>query len=368
MYNGALVLQRLVGDWIMQDSGAVDNGYYVSEHGVQFVPFPSPEYTKDGFYDAISQAVPLLVIIGMLYPVSVMIRSVTSEKEFRQKELMKMMSVTESDIGWSWFISYFAFHIITIIGCVASSAVLYSSSSATYLIIFWIFAWLCTIVFCLAVASFMSKATRATLVGLLLFFVGYFLTIALDFQTASSGLLALCSLHPAAAFSFGLQEIGRLEDLGVGVISSTWNTTDNPSGYTFQRSINSMLFCSALWGIVSWYLNRVVPSDFGTPLKWYFPFTGSYWCPGSAHAPEESSGNEQDGEIANDAAIPVEPVSDAMHHQAEEGKSIEIHNLVKQFGEKTAVDGLTLSMYNGQVTALLGHNGAGKTTTINMRK
>ena len=34
--------------------------------------------------------------------------------------------------------------------------------------------------------------------------------------------------------------------------------------------------------------------------------------------------------------------------------------------EKVAVDGLTLNMYEGQITALLGHNGAGKTTTMSM--
>ena len=35
-------------------------------------------------------------------------------------------------------------------------------------------------------------------------------------------------------------------------------------------------------------------------------------------------------------------------------------------GRKYAVDGLNLTMYSGQITALLGHNGAGKTTTISM--
>ena len=35
-------------------------------------------------------------------------------------------------------------------------------------------------------------------------------------------------------------------------------------------------------------------------------------------------------------------------------------------GSKVAVDGLSLQMYKGQITALLGHNGAGKTTTISI--
>lgn len=39
---------------------------------------------------------------------------------------------------------------------------------------------------------------------------------------------------------------------------------------------------------------------------------------------------------------------------------------MKEFGPKKAVDGTSLTMYNGQIFALLGHNGAGKTTTISM--
>ena len=41
------------------------------------------------------------------------LQKIVQEKELRQKELMKMMSVTESDLGWSWFLTFFLFHIIT---------------------------------------------------------------------------------------------------------------------------------------------------------------------------------------------------------------------------------------------------------------
>ena len=45
---------------------------------------------------------------------------------------------------------------------------------------------------------------------------------------------------------------------------------------------------------------------------------------------------------------------------------IETKNLVKKFGNFTAVDGLSLNIEEGKITALLGPNGAGKTTTIQM--
>jgi len=45
---------------------------------------------------------------------------------------------------------------------------------------------------------------------------------------------------------------------------------------------------------------------------------------------------------------------------------IEIQNLSRKFGDFTAVDGLTLTIAEGEVFGLLGPNGAGKTTTIRM--
>ncbi len=44
--------------------------------------------------------------------------------------------------------------------------------------------------------------------------------------------------------------------------------------------------------------------------------------------------------------------------------AIEIKNLTRRFGKKTAIDNVTLSVPNGTVFGLVGENGAGKTTLI----
>ena len=45
---------------------------------------------------------------------------------------------------------------------------------------------------------------------------------------------------------------------------------------------------------------------------------------------------------------------------------IEAHGLTKQYGDKTAVDGLTFTVRPGVVTGFLGPNGAGKSTTMRL--
>ena len=50
----------------------------------------------------------------------------------------------------------------------------------------------------------------------------------------------------------------------------------------------------------------------------------------------------------------------------ESNERLKINRLVKKYGKKTAVDNLTLTLFNNEILVLLGHNGAGKTTTISM--
>lgn len=56
----------------------------------------------------------------------------------------------------------------------------------------------------------------------------------------------------------------------------------------------------------------------------------------------------------NNDLIPSEPVSAALREQEKEGKAVIIRGLTKNFKGKTAVNNIDLTMYSGQVFALLG--------------
>ena len=45
---------------------------------------------------------------------------------------------------------------------------------------------------------------------------------------------------------------------------------------------------------------------------------------------------------------------------------IEVKDLVKQYGDKLAVDHISFSVQDGEILGFLGPNGAGKTTTMNI--
>ena len=45
---------------------------------------------------------------------------------------------------------------------------------------------------------------------------------------------------------------------------------------------------------------------------------------------------------------------------------IRVHDIVRRFGDFTAVDNISFDVAKGEIFAFLGPNGAGKTTTIRM--
>ena len=60
------------------------------------------------------------------------------------------------------------------------------------------------------------------------------------------------------------------------------------------------------------------------------------------------------------------PEASSVCKEKEENFVIEVNNLVKRYGDHTAVDHLSFKIEKGKIYGFLGPNGAGKSTTMNM--
>ena len=117
------------------------------------------------------------------------------------------------------------------------------------------------------------------------------------------------------------------------------------------RVAGALLFSCVFYGSIVWYVDvyRVYKSQ----------------------SNERYQGGEDEAydNPAFDKDSDKEEANTVKYFEAEPKKlkvGIQTNNLRKEFADKVAVKGVSLNVYHGQITCLLGHNGAGKTTFASM--
>ncbi|KAF1328334.1 Atp-binding protein, partial [Globisporangium splendens] len=182
-----------------------------------------------------------------------------------------------------------------------------------------------------------------------------------------------CLLSPVA-LAEGINVISQVESVGVGLNSVNANELVN--GSRFVNAIWMQIVDFFLYVILGLYFERITPREFGVTEKWYFFLTKAHWqnAFGGVRQNNKPQTKPDHSTISPDKeellGQNVESVSVEMKQQEHDGRAVVIANLRKVFdvpgGKKLAVKGLSLKLYEGQITCLLGHNGAGKTTLMSM--
>eukprot|EP01038_Epipyxis_sp_PR26KG_P005748 gene5748-7937_t len=394
-YSGFATIQQVVDAFIFSQysQNAVDITASVSM-------MPTSAYKTDNFQYVISSTLGIFYMLSFLYPVSRIIRSLVVEKETRIKEGMKIMGVSDTVYNLSWLITtVLQMTIVSILITLVTGGSVFEYSNKVYVFIYFEVFSLAVINLCFLCATFFSRSKTASLLGPMIFFASYFPFYAVnDPQFSTSAKSATCLLAPAC-FALGATVFADYEGGLVGIQSSNVNQTT--SNFSYNLCVGIMFLDALLYGFAAWYFDKVLPSEYGTQLPFYFPLLPSYWCGCDSYdpikiinsyifgikysaLPTNDSEPLVTGSLLEEGLIGVnnksndinskyfEDVSQDLTQQLMDNKCVSIKKLRKVFksaaggDDRIAVNNLNLDLYQGQVTVLLGHNGAGKTTTISM--
>ncbi|XP_023327394.1 ATP-binding cassette sub-family A member 2 [Eurytemora carolleeae] len=160
-------------------------------------------------------------------------------------------------------------------------------------------------------------------------------------------------------FGFGCAYFSHYEESGIGAQwENVWVSPLLGDSFSLAGCMGMLLIDSALYGILTWYIEAVFPGEFGVPKPFYFFLTLSYWTGRSRRILQYDS--EPDIRMGE---RPKHTESEPTHLKL----GVSIKHLHKVYNNgKIAVEDLNLNFYEGQITSFLGHNGAGKTTTISI--
>uniref|UniRef100_A0A8P0PI43 ATP binding cassette subfamily A member 17 n=2 Tax=Canis lupus familiaris TaxID=9615 RepID=A0A8P0PI43_CANLF len=322
-YNqeGFLAIQHALDKAIMQHHAHNATTRMFEDLTVLVKRFPHGAHIQDKFLLILQNEFPLLLMLSFICIELIIINSIALEKERKMK---------------------------------VHGVVVFRNSDPSLIFVFLLCFATATILFAFMISTFFQKAHVATAAGGIIFFFTYLPYLYLTFsypQRTYFQKVAFCLLSNIA-MALGVRLISSFEIRGTGM---RWKHVGGLSGeFNFSHVLVMLVLDSVLYGLVAWYVEAVLPGEYGIPKPWYFFVMPSHWQ-GRSSSLTRSVLDVGDPDKASESKFIQEEPTDL-------AKGIEIRQLYKVGSKHVAVKGLTMNLYQGQITVLLGHNGAGKTT------
>ncbi|RLN48979.1 hypothetical protein BBJ28_00019753, partial [Nothophytophthora sp. Chile5] len=336
--------------------------------GATVVPFPVDNYTSSPFYEQVASVFSIVFILAYLFTISRILVVLIQEKELRLREFMKILGVTEKTIILTWYMTYAAILFVgAVIQAIAGLAGLFPNSSVIVTFLFFFLFSLSVLALGFLISTLFGKARVGAFVGMVAFFGMYSVSQGFSNSTGESAKRIGCLLSPVA-LSLGVTVLASAEETGEGVTFS--NATMLSNNFRLSTALWMFAFDTLLYTVLGLYFDKVLPKEYGTSLKWYFPVSPSYWRDRRQRRMAVQKESAPLDNVTLDMSPNFEPVNAELQEQERHGEALSVQRMRKVFpvpgGEKVAVQGLNMVMYKDQITCLLGHNGAGKTTLISM--
>uniref|UniRef100_A0A8C0IR44 ATP binding cassette subfamily A member 10 n=1 Tax=Chelonoidis abingdonii TaxID=106734 RepID=A0A8C0IR44_CHEAB len=292
--------------------------------------------------------------------------SLNVAKERRKfKEMMKMMALQDFAFWFSWGLLYAGYILIMAILLtliIKSEEFIYHTSHSVIFFLFYLYGIsLMSLAFLLS--SLLKKPKLTGIVGFLFTLSFGSLGLAVLYNHVPEPLIWVLSLFSPFAFTAGFVQILHLEDAMKGVEFSDFLEDSFPMLAFFFL----LVFDALLYLMLAIYFDKVLPDKYGMHHSRLFFLKPSYWFKKRKNCVNNDilDYEEYSDQVFNDQVEQVPP-----EFRGKEAIRYGINNVKKTYKGKdkivNALRGLLLNVYEGQITALLGHSGAGKSTLLNI--
>uniref|UniRef100_A0A8C3XV28 ATP binding cassette subfamily A member 10 n=1 Tax=Chelydra serpentina TaxID=8475 RepID=A0A8C3XV28_CHESE len=307
-----------------------------------------------------------VVSTAMAFSPLIYFMSLNVAKERRKfKELMKMMALQDLAFWFSWGLLYAGYILIVAILLtliMKSDEFIYYTSHSVMFFLFYLYGIsLMSLAFLLS--TLLKKPKLTGIVGFLFTLSFGSLGLAVLYKHVPEPLEWALGLFSPFAFTAGLVRIVHLEDAVKGVDFSDFLE----DSFSTLAIFFLLTFDALLYLMLAIYFDKVLPDKYGMHHSRLFFLKPSYWfkkrknCVSNDILDQE----ENSDQVFNDHVEEVPP-----EFRGKEAIRYGINNIKKTYKGKdkivNALRGLLLHVYEGQITALLGHSGAGKSTLLNI--
>nr|XP_042138721.1 phospholipid-transporting ATPase ABCA3-like isoform X4 [Peromyscus maniculatus bairdii] len=365
--EGFLAVQHALDKAIMRHHGGAAATALLKDTSLFIQRFPTPAFHHDFFHKLANILIPLTMACTFLVNYLTLVQSIVWEKENRLKEYQLMIGLSNWMLWVAYFITFFCLYFINIIFiCVilffkTEPARIFQYNDPILVFVFLSLYASSSIFFSFMVSTLFNRVNFAMSLGSSFFLLTYFPYVIMyskyEQMTFKQKLIWCFDYNVGMAFGFKFLIDAETKKTGVKW-SNIFSSADKDS-FSFAYVLGMLLVDAFLYALVAWYIEAVFPGEYGVPKPWNFFMTHSYWF---GDTPQTNPEITQFHETIQSKYFEAEP-ADLM-------PGIQIKHLHKVFQEnnttKIAIEDLSLNIYEGQITVLLGHNGAGKSTTLSI--
>ncbi|XP_062574514.1 phospholipid-transporting ATPase ABCA3-like, partial [Saccostrea cucullata] len=241
---------------------------------------PYPPYLENTMGQFIRISVSTTTVLGLILSALQLTKEIVYDREKKLKETMRMMGLSSFVYWFSWFFKGFIYLIITFAITVlifqAGPNKMFQFSDSSLLFFFYLSYAVSVVSYCFLFSTFFNKANTASYFAGFFFFATIIPNFALDSKyedMTRSQKMAICLINNMA-MAFGFTSVSEYEVTGKGV---KWNTFTKPptvdGNFSFGDAILMLWVDSAIYLLITWYIDGVRPGEYGVPQPFYFPFT-----------------------------------------------------------------------------------------------